>query len=230
MFERRRRVLSVARKMIAENGHSGFNVRDLCARAGIAQKTLYNAFGSKENVMAMAIRQYSADFASRATYTHDPLTLVGRLERIVKVHSRNVQIRPYTTALMAVFNSPTADKAVRGAIRGLSEDSTAPWANHLLQHRQFTAGVTVEHYTRMSITTSYAILTDWCLGEIPDDELVDWMSASYLITLIGMTRGAINRESRTWLQHLQTRTQPWIDLRHEAEVAQPGDVHPKTTS
>lgn len=105
IYERRRRILREARKMIAEFGLAGFSVRDLCSRAGIAQKTLYNAFGSKENVIALAIRQYMADFNERTVTRFDAATLEGRLERLIKVHSRNTQIRPYTTAIMAVYNS-----------------------------------------------------------------------------------------------------------------------------
>src|SRR5688500_15915675 len=93
IVERRKRILREARKLIAETGLSGFSVRELAHRAGIAQKTLYNAFGSKENVIALAIRQYMDDFNARMTTRFDHGTLEERLEKLIKVHSRNVQIR-----------------------------------------------------------------------------------------------------------------------------------------
>jgi len=224
IYERRRRVLAVARKMIAEHGFSGFNVRELCARAGIAQKTLYNAFGSKENVVAMAIRQYQADFNERVAYQHDPVSVIGRLERAIKVHSRNLEIRPYTTAIMAVYNSPTADRAIRTAIRELAYTGITPWAMALRRRRQFSEGVTMEAYIQLSVTAQYAVLTDWCVGEIEDMDLVDRVCGAALIILLGTTRGQTLRDARTWLHHLHTNAPAWLDLRqaanfHESNLA-----------
>ena len=216
IYERRRRVLAVARKMIAEHGFSGFNVRELCARAGIAQKTLYNAFGSKENVVAMAIRQYQADFNERVVYQHDPISVIGRLERTIKVHSRNVEIRPYTTAIMAVYNSPTADRSIRTAIREVAYSAINPWATALRRGRQFAEGVTMEDYIQLSVTAQYAVLTDWCVGEIEDVDLVERMCSAYLITLSGTTRGQTLREARAWLHGVRAGSTAWLDLRHSA--------------
>ena len=51
MFDRRRRILCAVRDLIRERGLDGFNIRELCRRAEVAQRTVYNAFGSKENTI-----------------------------------------------------------------------------------------------------------------------------------------------------------------------------------
>jgi len=225
IVERRRRILSEARKLIAECGIAGFNVRDLCARAHIAQKTLYNAFGSKESVISMAIRQYLADFMDRVDFTHDQTTLRGRLERYVKVHSRNIQIRPYTTAIMSVYNSPTADPSIRGAIREVAEAALRPYADAVAQRRNFAAGLDPDRYLQMSVTTQYAVLTDWCVGEIPDERLVERMCEMFLVILEGATVGATRREAGDWLRQVRAGSEAWTALRRQAAV-RPSELEP----
>lgn len=221
IVERRRRILREARRMIIESGIAAFNVRDLCARAGIAQKTLYNAFGSKEAVVTMAIRQYLADFLGRMSLANEPDTIEGRLERFIKVHSRNIQIRPYTSAIMAVYNAPTAAPGVRRAIRELAEAAIRPFAEAVARRRNFQPGLSVERYVEMSVTTQYAILTDWSVGEIPDAELATRICEMFLVVLEGSTRGVTRREAGAWLQALRGRDPSWVALFVQANGRSP---------
>ena len=223
IVERRRRILAEARRMIATEGVAGFNVRDLCARAHIAQKTLYNAFGSKENVISMAIRQYLADFMDRVVFTHDQTSVKGRLERYVKVHSRNTQIRPYTTAIMSVYNSPTAEGGVREAIREVAETALMPYAEAVAGRRNFAPGVTPQRYVQMSVTTQYAVLTDWCVGAIADEALVDRVCEMFLVVLEGASVGATRQEAGTWLRRLRAGDEEWMALRRHA-AARPAEL------
>jgi AcrR family transcriptional regulator len=219
IVERRKRILRVARRMIAEGGLSGFSVRELAQRAGIAQKTLYNAFGSKENVIALAIRQYMDDFNARMTTSFERGTLEERLEKLIKVHSRNLQIRPYTTAIMAVYNSFTADPAIRGVIRQVSEVGTRPFATWLVNNRQLAPGVTADSFIKLQITNVYATLTDWCLGEIPDGKLVDHIAENFLCGVVASTKGKTQAEAQRWLEDLRQQRPSWTALRKLAEVA-----------
>ena len=221
IVERRRRILREARRMIVESGLAAFNVRDLCARAGIAQKTLYNAFGSKEAVVAMAIRQYLADFLGQMTLANDPQSVEGRLERFIKIHSRNIQIRPYTSAIMAVYNAQTAAPGVRSAIRELAEASIRPFAEAVARRRNFQPGLSVERYIEMSVTTQYAILTDWSVGEIADAELAERICEMFLVVLEGATRGVTRREAGAWLQALRNGGPSWVALFNQANSRQP---------
>jgi len=221
IVERRRRILREARRMIVESGIAAFNVRDLCARAGIAQKTLYNAFGSKEAVVTMAIRQYLADFLGRMSLAHEADSIEGRLERFIKIHSRNIQIRPYTSAIMAVYNAPTAAPGVRRAIRELAEASIRPFAEAVARRRNFQPGLSVERYVGMSVTTQYAILTDWSVGEIPDAELATRICEMFLVVLEGATRGVTRREAGAWLQALRSQDPRWVALFSQANGRSP---------
>lgn len=226
IYERRRRILREARKMIAEGGLEGFSVRELCSRADIAQKTLYNAFGSKENVIALAIRQYMTDFNERAKLRFDAATLDGRLERLIKVHSRNLQIRPYTTAIMAVYNSPTAAGEIRKAIRAVSEAGARPLAQHLEETKSLLPGVTAESFVYLQTSTVYSVLMDWCVGDLPDGELVDRVCEVFLMLVVGTTKGPNNALARSWLQDLRGKRPSWAAMRKLAEVGTVTSLEP----
>ena len=202
IVERRRRILREVRKMIAESGLAGFSVRVLASRAGIAQRTLYNAFGSKEAVIALAIRQYMDDFNAQTPMRFQPGTLEERLEKLIKVHSRNVQIRPYTTAIMAVYNSFTAHSAIRDTIRNVAERSLQPYTEALHQGGDLVPGVTPESFIRHQTTITYAILTDWCMGDLKDDQLVDHVTEAFLCGVLSLTKGRPQEEARRWLEDL----------------------------
>jgi len=218
IFERRRRVLREARRMISEAGLEGFSVRELCARAGIAQKTLYNAFGGKDNVIALAIRQYMADFIERTSYHHEGMTLEGRLERLVKVHSRNIQVGPYTRAIMSVYNSP-ADRTIRQVIRDMSEAGLRPYVESLAAAGALGPGVSPPALVALLSTVVYAILSDWCLGEVRDEDLVNLICEAFLVVICGHTVGEAEAEARRWLTLARARAPEWLALRRISEVA-----------
>jgi AcrR family transcriptional regulator len=213
IFERRRRIMHETRAMISESGYESFNVRELARRAGVAQRTLYNAFGSRENIIISAIYQYSDDFAEHTHYAHVGHTLLGRLERAIKVHSRNLQIRPYTTAVMAIYNSVSSDRSIRQAISKLSDDSLRPFADHLVARRHLAANVTPQALCERITRFSYCTLSAWCLGEIPDADMVENICEAMVMVVGVSTRGAVKREADDWLQHIRGRSPAWEKLK-----------------
>ena len=218
IFERRRRVLHEARRLISERSLAEFSIEELCRRAGIARRTFYNAFGSRENVIALAIRQFAIDLSALATFHLDPLTLEGRLERYIKAHSRNSRLRVYISAIMAVYNSPKSDRVVREAIRGLTNEGLRPFADHLLVEKALAGAVTPESLVYQLTMVTYAVLTDWCLGDLGDDEVVDRVCEAFLVVVAGATVGQFNKLAKQWLEDVRECRPSWRALRKMAEV------------
>ena len=90
--ERRKRILHEARKMIAERGIERFSIRELCRRADVAQRTLYNAFHSKDRVIALAIREAYEDVNNALRNSTSAETLDGIIDRLVAVSRRNMKV------------------------------------------------------------------------------------------------------------------------------------------
>jgi len=53
---RRDRIIAITRELIAELGIESITMRDLAQRCSVAVATLYNQFGSREAIIAEALR------------------------------------------------------------------------------------------------------------------------------------------------------------------------------
>jgi len=216
---RRRRILSETRLLISERGFAGFTIRELCRRAGIAEKTLYNAFGSKEKVIALAIRDYIDEFNEGTSYSFDERTLDGQLERLVKVMSQNMHVSSYTAAILCIYNSSVGDKFARVAIRELYASSLRPFIEALEEEGALAAGVTVSWFVHLLASTTMALTTDWSLGEIADEALIDRAAEAFLTVVIGTTRGGTHTDARRWLDDVRRGRASWVALRRFAEAS-----------
>jgi AcrR family transcriptional regulator len=223
IMERRERILRVARKMIAQSGVAELSVRELCARAGIAQKTLYNAFGSKDHVITLAVTQYTQEFNNSVYYKFPRETLEGQIERMIKVHSRNTQLRSYTTAIMSVYNSAQSDRELRNAVRLMSTNAYKPFVEMLSEEKGLQTKVTPEHITAYLTTNTYATLTDWCIGDIEDQLLVERVCEGFLMIVAASTRGKHKADAEQWLGDLRNSRSSWMTFRKMAEV-EPGEL------
>ncbi len=59
--ERKRRILDVARKLIAEKGYDGVTMRELADLSLVSVPTLYNLFGGKNELLFAAVESYFAE-------------------------------------------------------------------------------------------------------------------------------------------------------------------------
>lgn len=214
IVERRHRILRETRALIAETGYENFNVRDLCARAGVAPKTLYNAFGNKDNVIAAAIQEHLLETHAIAQYQFTEDTLDGRLERSLRVYAENLRVAPYTRAINAVFYG--GSEFVRRSIRATVSVWHAPFLRTLEEANGIAVGVSTEQFSRMIVSGSFAVTSDWAIGEIPDAEYVDRAAETLLTVIVGCTRGKPNILARRWLEDLREQRASWISFRSVA--------------
>jgi AcrR family transcriptional regulator len=217
IHERRKRILREARLMVLEVGYENFNIRELAVRAGVALKTLYNAFDSKESIIACSIIGYAQEFSDNIRLKNDEFTLRGKLERLIKVHSRNLQIRPYATAIMTLYNSPSADPTIREAIRDISVNGHIAWAERLAVERRLVDHVGPRDFAQRVASATYSTLTEWCVGEIPDERMVGRIAESVLMVVAGTTRGALKAEAEAWLKIVRAEGPAWGELRLQAQ-------------
>jgi len=202
MFERRRRILREARGLLVERGLEGFSLRDLGQRAGVAQRTIYNAFGGKERVMAVAIQQYYNHFVGRLVQAHPIDTLDGVVERLICAHIRNVDIKNYVKAVVALYNSPTADPEIRGAMRRIGVEGLTPWLRRLSASGKIRRGIDYDELVDNLTNVQYMMLTAWCLDAIEEERFVFRLIEAFLLMAGGATRGSALAEINGWLADL----------------------------
>lgn len=193
MLARRRRILHEARRMMAEGGAQAMGMRDLAEQSGVSLRTLYNAFGSKEALIAAAVRQYYDKFLHALADGRDPYSLDWVLGGIVATNLRNQQIRDYLAALVSLYFSSSGDPAIRVELRRTAAGFMMPWLEVTQARREIRAGADIVRAAGHVATLQYAINQEWLAGSIADDALVPAVLEAVLTYLAGLVRGAALR-------------------------------------
>ncbi len=191
---RRHRILHETSKMIGEVGIAEFSMDDLARRANVAKRTLYNAFQSKEHLIASAISKYFEDYASHIDYSAESATLEWMIERLVIVARRNLEIRNYTRALMDVYFSANVDPEIRLAIHQIASNSHEPWILNLDRQRQLAPWIDAEDLIAMLVRQRYATAHAWAEGLLPDDQFVSELLRGFFTLMAGATIGTARDE------------------------------------
>lgn len=202
ILARRHRILNETRKMIGEVGIANLSMDDVAKRADVAKRTLYNAFQSKEHLIASAISKYFEDYASRIDYSTDEATLDRMVERLAIVARRNMAIRNYTRALMNVYFGSDVDPEIRQAIHEIASKSHEPWVLELDRTRQLQPWVDAEGLIADLVRVRYATAHAWAEGLLPHDSLVHEILRCFFTYMAGVTTGRTRKEIAELLANL----------------------------
>jgi AcrR family transcriptional regulator len=207
---RRGRILEETRKAIAEQGIAALSMNEVGKRAGVAKRTLYNAFQTRERMIAIAIQEYFEEYVKRISYANEVGTLMHNVERMVTVVNRNRQIRNYIRAIMALYFSPEADADIWQAMHGMATRSNLEWTRTLQAKRQLQPWIDAERLADDVVRLEYATINAWAQGRIGDDEIVPRLLQNYLTFVAGATRGAARREIEDLLREIAEHGVAWL--------------------
>ena len=187
--------------MIAEDGIDGFSIRKLCQRAGVAQRTLYNAFQNKDRLIALAIREAFDEFQAYVRTGTDPGSLSGLITRTVAINRRNFRVRNYTKAVCAIYFAPTTPRDVWQTLQDMSLRANGEW----LQRRRddIHPWIDLDHFAHSMANVQYATINDWCLGRLADDEYLPRLAENMLLLIIGAVHGDLASEAAEYLEAIK---------------------------
>lgn len=191
---RRHRILVETRKIISEHGLAGVAMEDVATRAGVAKRTIYNAFQSKERLIAAAIQQYFDEYATRLTFETQEATVDWMIERLAVVGRRNMKIRNYTRALMNIYYTHDVDPQIQRAIYDIAAESHEPWVRLLAKKRQLQPWNDADELIMSLVAYRYSIAFAWAEGQIRDDDFIITLIRGFLTFMAGATRGAARKE------------------------------------
>ena len=203
IIERRKRLLREARHMIAEGGIENFSVRRLCQSAEVAQRTLYNAFQNKDRVIALAIREAYDDFNRNVRYRTDENTLSGILDRTIAINRRNFGVRNYTKAVVSIYFGPATPQDVWETLRDMSVSSIHAWLLVMAERGELQPWVNTEHFATTMANVQYAVINDWCLERLTDDQYLPRLAESMLLLVVGSVQGRVRDEAEAFLIELR---------------------------
>lgn len=204
---RRKRILNETRKLIAERGLSGFSMDEICKRANVAKRTLYNAFQTKERLVALAIDEYFERYLDRLPYTHERGTLEHNIERLVFVINRNRQIKNYITAIMALYFSADANEDIWMTMHEMAVKGNLEWLASLQEKGRLHPWIEASEFVDDLVRLEYSIIYDWCRNHIDDDQIANRLVTGWLNLVLGVTRGSARKQVERCLEAIHNTGQ-----------------------
>ena len=204
MLERRHRILLEAQRLLDEAGVEGFTIRELSKRGKVAQRTLYNVFGSKEEIVASTIEERHKALMQNARRLPNDDQSPLELRHFEATADAIVNLRSYATALAAAFFSPTANDKIYQSLRRISVESTGNW----LERAQAVKIVRVltppekERLLSLTVNAGYATTLDWSAGRISNEEMKRRFKVNFLMCINAVLRPAHRKEMEALLLEL----------------------------
>ena len=202
IIERRRRILEETRTIIAEQGIAAISMNEICKRAGVAKRTLYNAFQTRERMIATAIKEYFDDYVAQIEFDSPTGTMMHNLERMISVVQRNRKIRNYIRAILSLYFSPDVDEDIWAAMHSPALLHNMEWIRALSARRQLQSWVDAEELVDDLVRFEYATIYDWAQGRIADDEIIIRLVSSYLTFVLGAVAGSARKEIERLLKDI----------------------------
>jgi AcrR family transcriptional regulator len=205
MADRRRRILAEAQAILDELGVEGFTIRELSRRAGVAPRTLYNQFGSKEDIVASAIHDHFAELLTALPAPPPAADFAGYLRRIDALADRTISLKRYATAMVGVFFSTSVDPRLYETLRWISHAGSVAWlaqaeADGVLSN--FPAEDR-ERLFALLTNSAYANITDWAAGRIAADEMKLRFKINFLICIQPLIRASHRARIASLLEGLR---------------------------
>lgn len=199
MQERRRRILKETRKLIAQKGLANFSVRELCKQADIAQRTLYNHFSSKERVAALAIKEAFDEIRYHVNFKTSATSIEGMIDRAIAINSRNLRARNYALAVVTIYFSSTSTDDVWEVLQNLGTTGITVLLRSLAEAGQIEDWADIDEVALNFSNTSFAIINEWCMGRLSDEDYLRRVVEALLLLLCGVSRGEARETAMQYL-------------------------------
>lgn len=212
IIARRQRILDETLKLIGETGLSDLSLDDVAQRANVAKRTIYNAFQSKEHLVATVISRLFANFATQVEYVHAVDTLDGMIERLIRGARRNKKMRNFMRALMNIYFSTDLDPEMRQVVRQVAGGAHEAWVKTISQKGDLQPWADEETLIDMLISLRYAAVHAWLEKIMKDDYLEKNVTVGYLKVLAGATRGETHAEIMGALENIDAKMESFEKL------------------
>ncbi|WP_221796606.1 TetR/AcrR family transcriptional regulator [Aquisediminimonas sediminicola] len=169
--ERRARILDNARELVAEHGYDGVSMRTIARESGVTEKTLYNIFGSKDELIAIAARERTVKIFDEAA-DKAPAGSWAALVSLVHTVAEKTHEQPnMARALIPILTQhPELVGLEYVYARHVPKALEEMQAEGLLDK-----SITIEREVRLIRLAIISATTFWNSRELADDELLPYL-------------------------------------------------------
>lgn len=198
--ERQRRILDVARQEIGAVGYDAITMQSLADAAGVSTKTLYNLFGSKDELLLAAVADLLGNLELQPTVVSAEPG-IPRLIAFTDVVAAQVQATPRYAEVMAraLFQAPAEHNLVELLLGNMVRVSRQA----LTSEREcggIPVDVDIDAVSRLLTAHQWGLILMWSKGQISLDEFPNLARQSQVVSLLPLCTVSRRRALQPFLE------------------------------
>jgi AcrR family transcriptional regulator len=188
MKARRSRILSETLALIEEKGLNGVTIREVSKRSGVALRTLYLYFESREEMVSIAIKEFFLESISKSGPVDGPSTLPEVLDRLDRLTDIVLDRRAYAAALAPIFFSQSIDIRIYEILKEIAVSHVKEFLDALTSSEKNNLSENEKHLLYSQIANiEFAVIDDALRGRISEDQL----NLSLKIAVLSLIQGFV---------------------------------------
>ncbi|MCY3881648.1 MAG: TetR/AcrR family transcriptional regulator [Chloroflexi bacterium] len=204
-LERRRRLLAAARELLGRVGYGNVTMKGLADEAGVTAPTLYNTFGSKDDLLFEAVLEHYEQLLEEA----GPATGVRGLDRVISILTSTAETMSrepqYVQTLMDSFRSRPGARALGRALRLEGLQALVEAMEEMRSDGDLQEWVDPNVMATIISGLRRGVTIDWVSGRVAFDDLADMTICSACVMLAGVTTGDAAERCRRIAEERQGR-------------------------
>ena len=222
-LERRERILSATRDLIAERGYREVTVRELARRCRVSVPTLYNLFGGKDELLRAAVesqlRGVLASLEPAAARARGELPLIELVERCAEEMAR---LSDYHRSLLRAFAEVGESRHLQATLAGQLAAAFGSELRAMRARRELEAWISPEALGHQLTAACISSSVIWAQGSVGDAGLRASMVYAACLLLLGAARGAVRKALRERAEGAQAELETDLAARASGREPQRG--------
>jgi TetR/AcrR family transcriptional regulator, cholesterol catabolism regulator len=184
-LRRRSTILSAARELIGKNGYDNITMRELARESGVAYKTLYDVYGSKDNLLGTAVEE-------RLQLVFENIveeTSGSGFERLMQIMARSSEATIELPNLARALEPMLAADPGRFSIRAIYEGLHRQTLNDIDQSGDLVDWADIDLLLRELMLENTSIRLFWANKVITDEDLAPMQQFAVCKILMPVARG-----------------------------------------
>ena len=171
MAKRRSDILETARQLLSEQGGQ-FRMRELASQSGVALATLYNIFGSQNELIGQAVIEALRDNLTSWTVADD-VSIPDQVERRLESVVGEIFRRPsYARKMAELYFLPDSQGVVSDLLHKVSLEDVRQAIERLAERDLLAEDSDPVLVAREMVVIQYAVVARWAGGKFPDEQLL----------------------------------------------------------
>lgn len=171
MAKRRSDILETARQLLSEQ-EGQFKMRELASKSGVALATLYNIFGSQNELIGQAVIEALRDNLTSWT-VNDDVSISDQVEQRLRSVVGEIFRRPaYARKMAELYFQPDPQGVVSDLLHRVSLEDIRQAVERLAERSLLAEDSDPDIVAREMVVIQYAVVARWAAGKFPDEQLL----------------------------------------------------------